>query len=499
MLLFAALASVLAAAMPGAQAGGALDAAEVSMTMGSTTVASGGCTTTTISVDPDKTGQQVQLQRRTREGWRTLSTAVLGSGSTVTLRRCFGWSDLGSVRLRARWPKQDASNATGIGPVRTVRVVRAKWMRRVDRLVRGRAIGVSVGVGTVAGNPDDDAYLYRRADGTRRTPASNEKLLLSMAALERFGSSHIFPTKAAATGAGDGVVGNLWILGTGDPEVGGGRMHVLAHRLRDAGLRRVRGRVLGSTGGFRRDWWAKGWKRFFPDVEIPLPTALTWRGNRVRGHHIRDPERRAAAALTQELRRAGIVVKGRPGAGKPPGGLPLVAQARSPVLSTLLRHQNVHSRNFFAEVLGKALGADRFGHPGTIRKGARAIEAFGRTHGVRVRSFDSSGLSYANRVAPGGIVRLLWAAEEQPWLGALRSSLPAAGQGTLRGRLRGVTLRAKTGTLTDISALSGWVWLEQEDRWATFSILSRGMRKDTASGIEDRIVRAITGGARVPD
>jgi D-alanyl-D-alanine carboxypeptidase len=52
-------------------------------------------------------------------------------------------------------------------------------------------------------------------------------------------------------------------------------------------------------------------------------------------------------------------------------------------------------------------------------------------------------------------------------------------------------VRAKTGTLIDISALSGWVWLEQEGAWGEFSIMSRGMSKGDAVAIEDRIVRIL--------
>jgi D-alanyl-D-alanine carboxypeptidase/D-alanyl-D-alanine-endopeptidase (penicillin-binding protein 4) len=177
----------------------------------------------------------------------------------------------------------------------------------------------------------------------------------------------------------------------------------------------------------------------------------------------------------------------------------VITQVGSAPLRELLRRQNLHSKNFNAEVLGKALGAARSGPPGSIAKGARAIEAFASARHVRVRAYDASGLSSANRIAPGGIVRLLWAAEDAPWHDPLRLSLPAAGQGTLRGRLRGVGVRAKTGTLAEVSALSGWVWLDLEDRWAAFSILSRGMPKSTAVAIEDRIVRAIARGARVPD
>jgi D-alanyl-D-alanine carboxypeptidase len=69
--------------------------------------------------------------------------------------------------------------------------------------------------------------------------------------------------------------------------------------------------------------------------------------------------------------------------------------------------------------------------------------------------------------------------------------MPTGGQGTLEDRLHGIPVRAKTGTLSNISALSGWVWLRQEKAWATFSILSGGMPKYTAAAIEDRIVRVV--------
>jgi D-alanyl-D-alanine carboxypeptidase/D-alanyl-D-alanine-endopeptidase (penicillin-binding protein 4) len=76
--------------------------------------------------------------------------------------------------------------------------------------------------------------------------------------------------------------------------------------------------------------------------------------------------------------------------------------------------------------------------------------------------------------------------------------LPHAGQGTLKERLKGVLLRAKTGTLTDASALTGWVWLERADRWAEFSIMSSGYDDTAAKDVEDRIVRVIANYATAP-
>jgi D-alanyl-D-alanine carboxypeptidase/D-alanyl-D-alanine-endopeptidase (penicillin-binding protein 4) len=251
--------------------------------------------------------------------------------------------------------------------------------------------------------------------------------------------------------------------------------------------------VMGSTGHFRHDWWAPGWRSYFPDEYIPLPSALTFKGNVHRGVHIRNPEHRAAKALTRRLRARGVRVRGRPGKGHPPSDLKERARVASPTLMKLLRRMLRPSSNFMAEVLGKRLAVLRFGTPGTIAKGARAIRTWAHQQGAGLETHDSSGLSYDNRVSPRAISRLLGMAESRPWGRALRAALPGPGEGTLEERLGGVRVRAKTGTR--ISALSGWVWLQQRQTWAEFSIMSRGMSKDAAVNIEDEVVRILWRGA----
>jgi D-alanyl-D-alanine carboxypeptidase/D-alanyl-D-alanine-endopeptidase (penicillin-binding protein 4) len=243
---------------------------------------------------------------------------------------------------------------------------------------------------------------------------------------------------------------------------------------------------------FSRDWWAPGWKADFPREDVALPTALTFRGNQHRGRHISDPERRAAVTLTRALRRLGVRVDGKPGAGRSPSGLAEVARVDSPTLAHLIRAMNVYSSNFYAEVLGKRLGVARHGIPGTILKGARATAAWAGARGVPVTAHDGSGLSYRNLATASGLARLLGLAEIETWGVHLRLSLPAPGQGTLRERLRGVRVRAKTGTLRRISALSGWVWLEHRQAWAEFSILSNGVSIYSAKAIEDKVVRILS-------
>ena len=362
-----------------------------------------------------------------------------------------------------------------------------QWKQDIDDVVAGHNVSVAIG--------SSGGWLYRHHAWPQMTPASNQKLVFSMALMQRASIGTRIRTRLFSKGATrNGVLrGNLWIVGHGDPEVDRATMAALARAVVEAGIRKVRGRVMGATTGFQRDWWAPGWRDHFPRDYIALPTALTFEGNQdARGVHIRDPERRAARSLTKRLRALGVGVTMRPGAGAPPIGLRRIVTLRSDPLGRMISRMNRRSSNFHAEVLGKWLGGLVIGGTGSIAKGARSIARFADARGVSLVAHDSSGLSYWNRIRTQDLVKLLWFAETRPWERALRGSLPTGGQGTLKGRLVGVKVRAKTGTLIDISALSGWVWLEQEGTWGEFSIMSRGMSKSQAVALEDRIVRIVT-------
>ncbi len=437
----------------------------------------GDCVDVAASVEPARPGQVVELQRRTKHGWRVMERLTLDPASRALASPCFSFHDVGVVRLRVRWIAQDILNETSASPVLAFEVTEAPWMLAIDDAIGTRSVSVAVG--------DDDALLYERAAATPRIPASNEKLLLSMTLYDTFGPDFRIRTSVAASDTtSSGAVRDLWILGRGDPDVTAGTMASLARKVADAGITRVRGRVFGSTGYFRRDWDAPGWNRVARDY-VNRPTALVFERN-----DDPDPERHAAIALTTKLEALGVRVDGEPGAGKPPTGLETIAFVESPPLQRLLTKMLRPSDNFVAETLGKGLGAETRGVPGTIAKGAASIQAWTDGNGADFTLNDNSGLSYANRVTAEGIVRLLWFAEDQTWGADLRRALPTGGQGTLRHRLRGVDVRAKTGTLDDVSALSGWV-KAGSGGWVEFSILSYGMAKSTASAVEDRVVVAL--------
>lgn len=453
-----------------------------------TTVDTGKCATLTALVTPPKPGDALHIQRRTVTGsWADIGTPALGDDSTASATWCFdGWGAIGTKTVRAWWPAQDDLNAEGTTPETPLQVTKSWWMRTIDAAAAGHGVSISV--------RESGRYLYRRFDLIQRPPASNEKLLLTMALLDLVPDPSVrLATRARSLDDHtDGVIqGDLWITGTGDPRVDNLTLNTLADRLVARGISEITGDVKGSTGYFARDWWAPGWRDYFPDDVIARPTALTYRGNWVAGETVPDPERYAAKHLAVRLRSLGVIVDGKARYGAPPTGLHGIAVVWSPPLETLLRSMNVDSRNFYAEVLGKLLSVKAGTAPGTIAGGAAAIEAFAAARGVTVTAYDGSGLSYANRATANGIARLLELAETEAWGATLLETLPGPGEGTLEDRLAGVPVVAKTGTLDGISALSGSVYLSKLGVWAEFSILGSGISKSTAVAIENKVVRLL--------
>ena len=367
------------------------------------------------------------------------------------------------------------------------------WKQRMKDAVRGLPMSVEFRY--------RGRVLFRKDASNKRPPASVQKLLLAMAMFHRTGNERIETVMAARGRDGDVVRGDLWVFGRGDPSItskrGGARredfptrLTAFVQALRQADVERIAGSVAASKSYFKRDWDARGWLADYQEEEVALPTALSINQNARGDARIFEPELLFARKLTKRLRAAGIRVGQAPKTGdKRLRGLEQVASVESAPFWVLARDMNKVSNNFFAEVLGKRLGVLKYGTPGTIRKGSRAIRGFARARGVGLRAFDSSGLSWANRVSPRGVVSLLRFARKRTWWPALRRGLAGANEGTLEGRLGGVKLRAKTGTLDGVSALAGWVWLDRVDDWAEFAILSRGLSKDRAVQAEDDLVR----------
>ena len=320
-------------------------------------------------------------------------------------------------------------------------------------------------------------------------PASDEKILTSLAALDSFGPGFRFPTRAAALArpANGTLSGDLWLVGSGDPELTGATLGQLAHALYSAGLRHVSGGVVGDTSAFDRGWWAPGWLHGISRQFVTRPTALAIDGNSAPG----VPELNAASSLVASLRALGVRVDGGTKVGQVASGMKTLAVVRSDTLAHILSRQNHGSINFDAEMITKALSVREDG-PGSTATGAAEIQAWATTEGIAATVRDGSGLSHQDRITTDALVSLLLLARRGTEGQVFYASLPAPGQGTMAGRLAGVPVRAKTGTLfiTPASALSGYV-TDAAGRLVAFSILSEDLPGSQAKALEDSIVRIL--------
>lgn len=171
----------------------------------------------------------------------------------------------------------------------------------------------------------------------------------------------------------------------------------------------------------------------------------------------------------------------------------VLAVHRSPPLLELLKVVNQRSHNLYAESVLRTVGRSTTGS-GSVQGGAAAVammleEAGGSTTGLFMD--DGSGLSRLDRASTRSIVDLLAMMSESPHWDAFWETLPEAA--TTRGLRRmqqtpaAGNLRAKTGTIDRVSALSGYVRARNGERLA-FAIISNDVASTWgAKRIEDRI------------
>jgi len=328
-----------------------------------------------------------------------------------------------------------------------------------DRRLQGAVVGVEVR------RWPEGQVLYALKPRRALVPASNMKLLVTAAALELLGARYRYSTTIWAWPPPEGteLPGDVILEGSSDPTATAAIYDELARRLRRMGIRRIGGRVLACG--------------------CVLATES-------------DPAVSARAFHTA-LGNAGITAAGMPQAGRLPALAFPVTTHKSRPLGDIIKRINKPSNNRLAEALLASL-ASRFGDRGEHYDFLVHIYQDLGLDCSGVHVADGAGLSHDNLLTPHFIVSLLEHIRAQPDVFAVfLRSLPVAGtDGTLRDRLRGTAaqgrVHAKTGTLTGISALSGYV-RGTEGRGLTFSILinNYSCSTQTARHLLDRAALAL--------
>jgi len=396
----------------------------------------------------------------------------------------------------------------------------------------------------IAGSPPDTCLVVE--DGSRMldpttnvaaslTPASNQKLLTTFVALELLGAEFRFRTtvRADAAPAGGVVTGNLYLVGAGDPFLSTdswwsqyddpeGRFHTRLEELADAvaaaGVTQVTGSLVGDESLYDTQRTVSSWaeRLISSNQSGPLSALSVNEGftdwpertpestGRVRSA---DPPADAATVLRDLLAARGVTVAGPGAAGATPPAAIEVAAVESPPLADIVTHINSFSSNLGAELLLKRLGLYGSGQ-GTTEAGAGVVLSQLAARGIPtdgVQVFDGSGLSEADRLTCQTLAAVLRrAGPDSP----LASSLSIAGvRGSLAERFDRddpayQLVLAKTGTLNDVLALSGFVESSTDpDEHLAFALVANAdqiVNDPAARAVQEALVSALTGYPQAP-
>jgi D-alanyl-D-alanine carboxypeptidase/D-alanyl-D-alanine-endopeptidase (penicillin-binding protein 4) len=242
--------------------------------------------------------------------------------------------------------------------------------------------------------------------------------------------------------------------------------------------------------------------------EIPADTSVT------RDIAVRETPRFFVTVLREVLREAGISVDGPSvliGDREEEGGiagrpLPLFTHT-SPPLREILPAMMKPSQNQIAEMLLKTLGRELRGR-GSAEGGIAVVDSLFGTWGLQpgeLMMADGSGLSRYNYLTPDLLIGLLERMIRSPNAEVWLASLPIAGvDGTLRNRLRDTPaeghVRAKTGTISNTRALSGYVTTSGGERLVFSMIVNNSPHssRDADRLVDTVLLRLVGAGAAAP-
>ena len=332
--------------------------------------------------------------------------------------------------------------------------------------------------GSCARVVDGAAIVAEAGPGASVIPASNEKLFVAAVALAVLGPEYTFTTEVQAPQplAGGVLAGHLYLVGGGDPVLRTAdvpdplrypsfnttALEPLADQIVAAGITTIDGDIVGDGSRYDDEFRVAAWGDAIGSSEAgPYDALLVNDGLISPGNYGLDPSRSAARIFYDLLVARGVTITGAAANAARPtdAGLVTLASIQSRPLTDVLVEMLHTSDNNTAEMILKEIGYVATG-AGTRQAGLDTIRATLEGWGVPTAGVDlqdGSGLDRSDRTTCEALAAVVGAT---PVSDELVGLLPVAGRdGTLKDQLVGTPaegwMQAKTGTLTDVKALSG--------------------------------------------
>lgn len=357
---------------------------------------------------------------------------------------------------------------------------------RLDSLLQSSIFETSM-VGMIVYDLTADSILYKVNERQALRPASTMKAITAITALDRLGGSHQFRTQLYYTGEvqDSTLYGDLYCVGGFDPAFNSDDMRAFVESVQQMGIDTIRGRIVADRTMKDGDLLGEGWCW---DDDNPKISPLSL------GRDINFLER-FVTALSDE----GIVLDIRLSEGSLPSEARILC-SRFHSMDQILQRMMKMSDNFYAEAMFYQIARSTGRRPAKAKDAAGVIKQLIQKVGNGKNPYriaDGSGLSLYNYVTPELEMRLLrYAYLNKNIYEHLLPSLPIAGwDGTLKTRMKGTfaegNVKAKTGTVTGVSALAGYCTAANGHQLC-FSMINQGiMKSDTGRNFQNRVCNAL--------
>lgn len=357
---------------------------------------------------------------------------------------------------------------------------------RLDSLMQSSLLETSM-VGIIVYDLTADSILYKVNERQAMRPASTMKLVTAITALDRLGGSYQFRTQLYYTGTIENhtLNGDLYCVGGFDPAFNNDDMRAFVESIQRMGVDTIRGRIVADKSMKDADLLGEGWCW---DDDNPKLSPLSY------GRDIEFLER-----FVHELIDCDVVLDVRMTESRlPDDAYPICTRFHT--MDQILQRMMKKSDNFYAEAMFYQLGAATGHRPSTAKHSAQVVKQLIQKVGNGKNPYrvaDGSGLSLYNYVTPELEMRLLrYAYRNSNIYQHLLPSLPIAGvDGTLNTRMKGTfaeeNVKAKTGTVTGVSALAGYC-TSANGHLLCFSIINQGiMKSDSGRNFQNKVCNAL--------
>ncbi len=320
------------------------------------------------------------------------------------------------------------------------------------------------------------------------TPASNQKIITTVASLDLLGKDYRFKTifflavKRNKTGI---YSQDLYIDTRGDPTLETNDLRIAVDYLKKKGIKIINGNIVINNNYFENPYYNPDWKKSWRGVAwAPYISSIAIDDNLYKLKNTiyltDNPLYLLGVKFKKELRRQKIKFNGNVRIAKIPvlrkfSPFKIKYEIESNKLSDIVIVTNKKSNNLYAEHLFKKLSANFSRVEGSWTDSQIIITDFlTRKINLNTKSFkirDGSGLSSKNKISTRAMVKILEFVTKKDYFDEFYSSLSVAGlDGTLIKKFKNKplykNLKAKTGYIGGVSSLSGYFEGKDQDIYA---------------------------------